>query len=158
MEKRRPFHKTFNDFLYQLARYIEIIFAIIILGAIAFQTIPLVHELSNLSGSSLNMDFFSGFLANSLALVVGLEFVKMLCKHSVETVVEVLMFAIARQMVVEHLGTLEILIGVIAIAVLFAVRKYLMGQPGSSLTQRSHPSGSSSPETDKSGPEASDFT
>ena len=43
----------------------------------------------------------------------------MLCKHTAETVVEVLMFAIARQMVVEHLATFETLIGVLAIAILF---------------------------------------
>lgn len=36
------------------------------------------------------------------------------------------MFATARQMVVEHLGPSETLLGVISIAVLFAIRKYLM--------------------------------
>ena len=50
----------------------------------------------------------------------------MLCQHSAQTVVEVLMFATARQMVVEHLGPSETLLGVISIAVLFAIRKYLM--------------------------------
>ena len=59
-------------------------------------------------------------------LVVGVEFVKMLCRHSAQTVVEVLMFATARQMVVEHLRTWETLIGVIAIGILFAIRKFLM--------------------------------
>ena len=36
------------------------------------------------------------------------------------------MFATARQMVVEHLGPAETLLGVLSIAVLFAIRKYLM--------------------------------
>lgn len=36
------------------------------------------------------------------------------------------MFAIARQMVVEHLNMVETLIGVVAIAVIFAIRKYLL--------------------------------
>ena len=49
----------------------------------------------------------------------------MLCKHTPETVVEVLMFATARQMVVEHLLTWETLIGILGIGVLFAIRKYL---------------------------------
>ncbi len=126
MKNRHPFQERFNDFIYHLARCVEIIFAIIILGTIACQAIPLVHELTRLSFRSLDMDIFSEFLSNSLALVVGLEFVKMLCKHSAQTVVDVLMFAIARQMVVEHLSTLETLIGVVAIAILFAVRKFLL--------------------------------
>lgn len=58
--------------------------------------------------------------------MVGVEFVKMLCLHSTQAVVEVLMFAAVRQMVVEHMEPMQTLIGVIAIAVLFAIRKYLM--------------------------------
>ena len=42
------------------------------------------------------------------------------------TVVEVLLFATARQMVVEHMDPVQTLIGVIAIAILFAIRKFLM--------------------------------
>ena len=46
--------------------------------------------------------------------------------NEAQTVVEVLMFATARQMVVEHLGPNETLLGVISIAILFGIRKYLM--------------------------------
>ena len=74
----------------------------------------------------MDIDFFTKFLANALSLVVGVEFVKMLCRHSAQTVVEVLMFATARQMVVEHMAPTQTLIGVIAIAILFAIRKFLM--------------------------------
>lgn len=74
----------------------------------------------------MDIDFFTTFLANGLSLVVGVEFVKMLCRHSAQTVVEVLMFATARQMVVEHMKPSQTLIGVIAIAILFAIRKFLM--------------------------------
>ena len=74
----------------------------------------------------MDIDFFTTFLANALSLVVGVEFVKMLCRHSAQTVVEVLMFATARQMVVEHMKPSQTLIGVIAIAILFAIRKFLM--------------------------------
>ena len=49
----------------------------------------------------------------------------MLCKHTPETVIEVLLFAIARQLIVEHTSTMENLIGIISIGILFATRKYL---------------------------------
>ena len=42
-----------------------------------------------------------------------------------ETIIEILLFAISRQMIVEHLSTTETIIGVGAIAGLFAIRKYL---------------------------------
>jgi phosphate starvation-inducible membrane PsiE len=41
--------------------------------------------------------------------------------------VDVLLFAIARYMVVYHERTIDLLIGVIAIAGLIAVKKYLLG-------------------------------
>ena len=49
----------------------------------------------------------------------------MLCKHTPETVIEVLLFAIARQLIVEHTTTMENLVGIISIGILFATRKYL---------------------------------
>ncbi|MGI6069075.1 MAG: transporter [Blautia sp.] len=129
MQSNHQIRKRFNEVIYNVARYAEIAFSIIILLAIASQVIPLLHELTQLSLLTLDMDFFTDFLAESLSLVVGLEFVKMLCRHTADTLVEVLMFAIARQMIVEHLSTLETLIGVLAIAVLFAIRKYLLLRP-----------------------------
>ena len=57
--------------------------------------------------------------------MVGIEFVKMLVKHTPEAVVEVLLFAIAREMVVVHSGSLETLMGVTAVGIIFLIRKYL---------------------------------
>ena len=39
--------------------------------------------------------------------------------------IDVLLFAIARQMVVEHTSPLENLIGIVTIALIFAIRKFL---------------------------------
>ena len=51
--------------------------------------------------------------------------VKMLCTHTPGTVIEVLLFAISRQMIVGHVSGFEVLAGVAAIAGLFATHKYL---------------------------------
>ena len=39
--------------------------------------------------------------------------------------VEVLMFAVSRHVIIGHLGAVENLIAILSIAILFAVRKYL---------------------------------
>ena len=49
----------------------------------------------------------------------------MLYLHTPITVFEVLLFAIARQIIIEHGSPVNSLIGVIAIAILFATRKFL---------------------------------
>ena len=60
-----------------------------------------------------------------MTFAIGVEFVKMLCTHTPGTVIEVLLFAIARQMIVGHVSGFEVLAGVAAIAGLFATHKYL---------------------------------
>lgn len=60
-----------------------------------------------------------------MSLAIGVEFVKMLCTHKPGTIIEVLLFATARQMIVEHLNVYETLVGIGAIAALFAIRKFL---------------------------------
>ena len=118
--------KHFNGIIYHISRYTEIALSIVILVVIALAGIHLIMDVANTPMLSMDTEFFTAFLSQALSLVVGVEFVKMLCEHSAQTVVEVLMFATARQMVVEHLKTKETLIGVISIAILFAIRKYLM--------------------------------
>lgn len=125
-EVNHRIRKYFNEGIYNIARYTEIVLSIVILIVIALAGIRLIYELTETSIMNMDIDFFTEFLANALSLVVGVEFVKMLCRHSAQTVVEVLMFATARQMVVEHMAPTQTLIGVIAIAILFAIRKFLM--------------------------------
>lgn len=124
--------RRLNEIIYQTARYLEILFSIIILLVIAVSIIPLMENFIHTSIPNMDRDAFTQFLSDALTLVVGLEFVKMLCKHTAETLLEVLMFATARQMVVEHLNTTQTLIGVAAIAALFATRKYLLLKPEAS--------------------------
>ena len=49
---------------------------------------------------------------------------QMLSKHTPGSAIEVLLFAIARQMIVEHTTPLENFLTVITIAALFAIRKF----------------------------------
>ena len=58
-------------------------------------------------------------------MVIGIEFLKMLSRHNLSSVVEVLLFAISRQMVIEHTSPTENLLMVAAIAALFLIRKFL---------------------------------
>ena len=118
--------KHSNELIYNTARYTEIALSIVIIIVIALSGLRLILTTAGTSIMDMDTSFFTSFLSQALSLVVGVEFVKMLCRHSAQTVVEVLMFATARQMVVEHLGPNETLLGVISIAILFGIRKYLM--------------------------------
>ena len=68
------------------------------------------------------------FLSATLLLVMGIEFVKMLALHTADAVVDVLLFTIVRQMIVSHTDAAETLLGVAAVAGIFAVKKYLQAR------------------------------
>ena len=65
-------------------------------------------------------------LSDILLLVVGVELAIMLVRRTPESLVEVIFFVIARKMLIKTDEFYEILMGVVTIAILFAVRKYLI--------------------------------
>lgn len=118
--------RKLNDMIYAISRYTEIFLSAVMLLVIITLIIPMLYNFIRIPLLDITSEQFTEFLGNALTLLIGVEFVKMLAKHTAENLLEVLMFAIARQMVVEHLNMVETLIGVIAIALIFAVRKYLL--------------------------------
>ena len=117
--------KDIQDRVYKLAIYIETFFAIVIAIVIVLLAVKLITIIFQ-PGFFVDEESFSNFLKNALGLVVGVEFVKMLVRHTMDNVVEVLIFAISRHLIVYHLEIWEMLIGVLCIAILFAIRKFLV--------------------------------
>ena len=118
--------KKLNDIIYVISRYTEIVLSIILLIVIILLIFPVLYNFIKIPILEITLNQFNDFLGNALSLLIGVEFVKMLPRHTAENLLEVLMFAIARQMVVEHLNMFETLIGVIALGTIFAIRKYLL--------------------------------
>lgn len=113
------------NFIYRIAQFLEILISVIVIVAIAVSLYAVLVELHVMANSPANVDMLTEFLATAFTVVIGIEFLKMLSRHNMSSVVEVLLFAIARQMVIEHTSAVENLIMVIAIAILFTIRKYL---------------------------------
>ena len=74
--------KHFNTIIYNISRYAEIALSMVILLVIALAGFRLIMEVADTSVMSMDTEFFSTFLSQALSLVVGVEFVKMLCQHS----------------------------------------------------------------------------
>ena len=89
------------------ASVIEIAISIIVLIAIVIAGIQVVREVFSLAGDPKAHEGFTVFLGHAFNLIIGVEFIKMLAKHTPGSAIEVLLFAIARQMVVEHTSPLH---------------------------------------------------
>ncbi len=106
-----------------IASYIELLLSALLAIAILFVIVRFFREgFLGEAASEYEMEYY---LTNAMNIAIGLEFIRMLCYHSPGTVIEVLLFAISRHIVVEHLTVYETLVGVISIAILFATRKFL---------------------------------
>ena len=89
---------------------LELVVAVLIL-AVTLLELFLLGEgtLSQVLGGSFSAD---AFFADAMTIVVGIEFVKMLMLHTPRAVTDVLLFAIARQLVVNHSSAVDTLLGV----------------------------------------------
>ncbi len=116
-----------SNMMNRFIQIFEILVSVIIAAVIMFMIYNLVASVISANVFSMTTSDFSAFLSSALSLVVGLEFVKLLCQNTPENLIEVLMLAIARQMIVEHLDTLQMLLGIVSIVGLLAAKKYLIG-------------------------------
>ncbi len=112
-------------YVYRVAQLLEILVSLMVILAIGISLWSVLMELGIMAGNPEDADLLQDFLATAFTVVIGIEFLKMLSRHNMSSVVEVLLFAIARQMVIEHTSAVENLLMVFSIAILFTIRKYL---------------------------------
>ena len=113
-----------RELMHRLSSLLEMLVGLLMLAALAAALIGLVQGISPVKLLK-DPSVFSEYLSIAAMLVIGVEFVKMLCSHTLDSVIEIMLLAIARQMIVEHTTPLQNLIAVASIAVLYVVRKYL---------------------------------
>ena len=101
----------------------EWVISVTILLAVGVSLIDILtrFDVFSLDFSTVKLDEMLPLFLN---LVVGLEFIKMIMIHSHGAILEVLMFATARQLILDH-SIQGHLLGVVAIAGLFAIWRFL---------------------------------
>ena len=111
-------------FLKRLAVVLEFVISIMLAIGIVLLCLRMATSLSSIP----NLDVWPNYddlLETCFNLIIGVELIRMMYSHTPSTVFEVLLFAIARQIIVDHSSIWSSLVGVCAIAVLFATRKFL---------------------------------
>ena len=111
-------------FLKYLTKILEFVIAALLACGIIIMTVKLGFSMGELTDASTYPNY-DDLLTACFNLIIGVELIRMLYLHTPLTVFEVLMFAIARQIIIAHSSPVNSLLGVIAIAILFATRKFL---------------------------------
>ena len=100
------------SYIYRVAQLLEIVVSLIVIVAITLSVWSVLLELNIMTSGPGNTDLLQTFLADVFTVVIGIEFLKMLSRHNMSSVIE-------------HTTAVENLVMVIAISILFTIRKYL---------------------------------
>ena len=116
-------HKKHETLIHKVLHIIERIIALITLAVMLFMLGLEIYKMFTAAEYFATMDTF---LQNILTIVVGLEFVRMLIDLTPANTIEVLIVAIARQVILTHNNPWANLASVLCIAGLFATRHFLI--------------------------------
>lgn len=104
----------------------DMVMAAVVVIGIIIAVIGVFPQLAELWAHREETVAFLEFLDAVLGVVIGVEFLKMLCKPNTENIIEALIFVIARHMIVQTTTAGEDLISVISICMLFLFRRFML--------------------------------
>ena len=94
--------------IFTMTHILEILVSIIVIIAIIISFTSIPEQMYILYENRGNREALRIFLAYIFNIVICLEFLRMLSKHTFNSLIEVLIFAIARELIVEKTTTIEI--------------------------------------------------
>ena len=116
----------FQKAVHWITTYLEMALTILLLGGILASFI----HIPNLFGEILSKDYsFLMDLVNYVAtVIIAIELIHVLNSQNLESVIEILMLAFTRELVIREWNMWQLLIVVGCIAGLFATKKWLMSR------------------------------
>lgn len=111
-----------------LVMCLDILFGILILIGVIMGLTDVFKYYGMILASSPEESFIviQQFLSHVLLLVIGLEFVSLLIKHDTSDIIEVILLAVARKLLIASKSMIDILIAIIALACILAMKKFLL--------------------------------
>ncbi|MGI5970596.1 MAG: hypothetical protein ACOX7P_02595 [Oscillospiraceae bacterium] len=113
--------------IYYIIQGVEIVLSCIL---IVFVLVSVGYMVAGFAKDAANMvgyDNLQSLLSYLLLLIIAVELAVMLIGHNPASVLEVMIYAIARKMLIFNTSAVDMLLSVIAIGILFFIRSYLYG-------------------------------
>ena len=116
-----------NKTITKIATVLELVLAIALVIAVLIGMVDVVKYIGHIFNADFidTYDVFKSFLGFTFLLVIGIEFVLMLIAHSPNAILELVLFVIARKMLIYSENMLDLLLATIAIVGVFAIKKFL---------------------------------
>lgn len=117
--------KKIESFIQKACRILELMVAVLVMIGIILAFVSFFKDGTIFIELSGNIDMFQQYLDRIFIIVIGIEFLQMLFRPSSDNVIEVIIFLVARHMIVVDTTPYEDFVSVISIAILCVVRQYL---------------------------------
>ncbi len=122
MEK---FKDKFKKNIQRLCESLEMAVAVIVLVGIVMSIFSLLSDFEVFRLMLEDTAKFKPFLEDIFVIVIGIEFLQMLCRPNSDNIMEILIFLVARHMIVGDTTSFEDFISVISVGLLCVLRRYL---------------------------------
>lgn len=119
------FKNRFKRDIQRLCETLEMAVAVLVLLGIVITIVSLVSDFEIFRLMLEDITEFKPFLEEIFVIVIGIEFLQMLCRPNSDNVMEVLIFLVARHMIVGDTTAFEDFISVISVGLLCVLRRYL---------------------------------
>ena len=113
------------ELINKICEILEFLISAIVIVALIISAgsyLPVIKDLFIKTGNS---EEFLIFLEQIFNYVVGIEFIKLLCKPNTENTFEVLIFLVSRHMIIGNTSALDMFLSVASIAILCVIRRLL---------------------------------
>lgn len=115
----------YKKIMLKICNILEIIAALLVLMGILLSIYSFLRNFDSFWDLLGDMSLFRDYLAKIFILVIGIEFLQMLCRPNADNIIEVLIFLVARHMIVYDTTPFEDFVAVVSITILCVLRRYL---------------------------------
>ncbi|MCM1175182.1 MAG: hypothetical protein NC341_09045 [Blautia sp.] len=115
----------FKGSIMKICELLELVVALLVLIGILFSICSLVKDFEIFHAILNHTESLQTYLDQIFVIVIGIEFLQMLCSPNSDNIMEVLIFLVARHMIVSETAPFEDFISVISIILLCVLRRYL---------------------------------
>lgn len=123
--KMEDIMQKFKKAVQRISDVLEQAVAVLVLIGIVVSLCSFVKDFAVFKHLFDDITMFRHYLEEIFLIVIGIEFLQMLCRPNSDNIMEVLIFLVARHMIITETTPYEDFISVISIILLCVLRRYL---------------------------------
>ncbi len=115
----------FEKYVHKICGILELFVALLVLVGILLSIGSLIKDFLVFRDLFMDLSTFRYYLEDIFTIVIGIEFLQMLCRPNSDNIMEVLIFLVARHMIISETTPYEDFVSVISVILLCVLRRYL---------------------------------